>query len=172
MSERECDRAAARIAPPANNRPLPHKRQPRNLCRGRRLDVPKTNAYHRTNGKPEKRDEQARPLQTNFYRKTSPAVILSVLSEMREKSFANPKTESPRRISRRSMFAQTCVFLWRLCIRNSSFARGKLLYPFIDPIVIPRACGLLHSSVLLRSRHFVASRLRKTSTAGFALRSG
>ena len=59
------------LVPPANKRPPPRKRQPRNLCRGRRLDVPKTNAYHRTNGKPEKRDEQARPLQTNAHRKTS-----------------------------------------------------------------------------------------------------
>ena len=66
------------------------------------------------------------------YKRTSTAkhpsaVILSVLSEMREKGFANQKTESPRRISRRSMFAQTRVLLWRLCIRNSSFARREPL---------------------------------------------
>ena len=31
------------------------------------------------------------------------------------------------RISRRTMFAQTRALPWRLCTRNSSFARGKLL---------------------------------------------
>ena len=94
--------------------------------------------------------------------KHPPAVILSVLSEMREKGFANQKTESPRRISRRSMFAQTRVFLWRLCIRNNSFVRGRL------PVIVRRSrrhSALLHSSVLRRSCRFAASRLRKTSRA-------
>ena len=177
MSERECDRAAARIAPPANKRIPPRKRQARKTGRaspsptknvhrntnemrtslagatvlaclvvrnksihrtksnrsicvgdgastsrkqthiiarsksvpifvGEGLAPPATTAHYCTNGKPENGTSKPVPYKRTPTAKYPPAVILSVLSEMREKNFVNQKTESPRRISRRSMFAQ------------------------------------------------------------------
>ena len=56
-----------------------------------------------------------------------------------------------------SLFAQTCVFLWRLCIWNSSFSREKLL------VIVRRSrrhSALLHSSVLLRSASLAYAKLR------------
>ena len=113
--------------------------------------LPKTDAHSRTNGKPEKRDEQfslrlghtrvltshrdvihyarAASLPVPYKRtptaKHPPAVILSV--GVKRPHEARRATDAKHgRISRRSMFAQTRVLFWRLCTGNSSFAKGLL----------------------------------------------
>ena len=159
MSERECDRAAARIAPLATTA---HYRTNGNraISVGEGLAPPATTAHYCTNGKPEKRDEQARPLQMNVHRKTSPRGHPERLREARR------ATRQRRVGSRGAVCLRKPVSFFGVC------AFGTVHLPEEKLLVIVRRSrrhsALLHSSVLLRSHRFVVSRLRKTSRTSCA----
>ena len=125
MSERECDRAAARIAPPA------------------------TTAHHRTNGKPEKRDEQARPLQTNFYRETSLRGHPECAFRNERKGFCKSKDGKPTKdLAAQYVRANPCL---------------SLAFVYSEQFICP---GKAIVSVYRSHRH--SARLRLAPFLGFA----
>ena len=181
MSERECDRAAARIAPPANESKSPHKRQTYNLCRGGACSSRKQT--HTTAQTASTKNGTSKPVP---YKRTStakhpPAVILSGANSLRVILSGVNTTVWCSRSRTRPKGGRHCEAMTGSCSLVRLPYDCYFLYSFSQDVTrngkrlsitvrrSHRHFASLHSSVLLHSAmlHSARLRLRESSYACF-----